>query len=272
MARARNIKPGFFTNDVLAECSPLARLIFAGLWLHADREGRLEDRPKKIKAEILPYDECDPDALLGELQKYGFIVRYEVAGAKFIQVVNFNKHQNPHVKESASEIPAPNEHSTSTVLASETPERAGLNPSSLIPHPESGIPHPSPEAPASPKPRIAKTRAADWADDFEEIWKAYPRKPGMSKADTLKAVSARINEGASLPAMLAGVQAYAAYLLAEGTEPKFIKAPDTFFGPGKHWEADWTPRVRGSPGTQTKTGASNARAIDEWLQGKQGHA
>ena len=37
MARARNIKPGFFTNDVLADCDPLARLLFAGLWTVADR-------------------------------------------------------------------------------------------------------------------------------------------------------------------------------------------------------------------------------------------
>jgi hypothetical protein len=64
MARARNIKPGFFLNDELAECEPLARLLFAGLWCIADREGRLEDKPKRIKVEILPYDDCDIDYLL----------------------------------------------------------------------------------------------------------------------------------------------------------------------------------------------------------------
>jgi len=35
--RARNIKPGFFSNEDLAECSPWSRLCFAGLWLLADR-------------------------------------------------------------------------------------------------------------------------------------------------------------------------------------------------------------------------------------------
>ena len=67
MARSRNIKPGFFLNDELAECDPLARLLFAGLWCIADREGRLEDRPKRIKAEVLPYDDCDVDELLNQL-------------------------------------------------------------------------------------------------------------------------------------------------------------------------------------------------------------
>ncbi|HEY0297206.1 MAG TPA: helix-turn-helix domain-containing protein [Bordetella sp.] len=31
MARARTLKPGLFKNETLAECSPLARLLFAGL-------------------------------------------------------------------------------------------------------------------------------------------------------------------------------------------------------------------------------------------------
>lgn len=146
MARARNIKPGFFTNDVLAEASPLARILFAGLWCFADREGRLQDRPKKIKAEILPYDQCDADELLKSLESLGFILRYEVEGTRFIQVLNFNKHQNPHVKEQESDIPAPCKSGACTVQEQckpdETPEVAGLIPSSLIPDSLNHIPDP----------------------------------------------------------------------------------------------------------------------------------
>ena len=114
MARARNIKPSFFTNDDLAELEPLARLLFISLWTLADKEGRLEDKPKKIKVQSLPYDECDCDSLLSVLNKSGFILRYEVDGNKFIQVSNFLKHQNPHCKESASTIPAPCKHGANT--------------------------------------------------------------------------------------------------------------------------------------------------------------
>ena len=106
MARARNIKPGFFINDQLAEIEPLGRLLFAGLWTIADREGRLEDRPKKIKAEILPYDNCDVDILLSALHEAVFITRYTVNGCNYIQIINFSKHQNPHPKEATSIIPA----------------------------------------------------------------------------------------------------------------------------------------------------------------------
>jgi len=42
--RSRNIKPGFFKNEIIAEMPTETRLLFIGLWLLADREGRLEDR------------------------------------------------------------------------------------------------------------------------------------------------------------------------------------------------------------------------------------
>lgn len=114
MARARSLKPGFFTNDELAAVAPLGRLLFAGLWTLADREGRLEDRPKKIKVEILPYDDVDVGVLLNELSARGFIHRYESGGEQFIEIVSFLKHQNPHVKEPASAIPAPGKNGSRT--------------------------------------------------------------------------------------------------------------------------------------------------------------
>ena len=107
MARARTLKPGFFKNEALAECEPLARILFQGLWAHADRNGRLENRPKRLKAEILPYDDCDIPSFLRQLAERGFILCYEVAGTEFIQVVTFAKHQKPHPHEAMGEIPAP---------------------------------------------------------------------------------------------------------------------------------------------------------------------
>lgn len=110
MARTRSIKPGFFDNDVLGSMKPLARLLFIGLWCQADRAGRLEDRPKKLKKTILGYDDIttdDVDKMLEELQENGFIIRYQANSMDYIQVINFEKHQNPHKKEKESEIPPP---------------------------------------------------------------------------------------------------------------------------------------------------------------------
>lgn len=114
VARARNIKPGYFRNELLAELTPLARLLFAGLWTVADRAGRLEDRPRRIKADVLPYDDCDVDGLLDDLERGGFVRRYEVAGERYIEVVTFGRHQNPHKNEAPSTIPAPEEEGSAS--------------------------------------------------------------------------------------------------------------------------------------------------------------
>ncbi|EMM6786199.1 hypothetical protein [Pseudomonas aeruginosa] len=108
MARARNIKPGIMANEELAELSHSHRLLFIYLWMLADREGRLEDRPKRIKAEAFPYDDgLDVESMLDDLVSAGFIQRYEQCGVRAVQVLNFAKHQTPHSREKASVIPAP---------------------------------------------------------------------------------------------------------------------------------------------------------------------
>lgn len=107
MARARNIKPALFKNELLGVADPLLTILFQSLWTLADKEGRLEDRPLRIKAETFPYrDSLDVNGYLTELQRMGFIVRYTVGLAALIQVVNFKKHQTPHNTEKASELPS----------------------------------------------------------------------------------------------------------------------------------------------------------------------
>jgi hypothetical protein len=107
MARSRNIKPAFFLNTDLSEIEPLARLTFIGLWTLADYKGCLECNLKKIKAQILPYDECDFELVVNNLSKYRFIRYYVIQEKKYIKIVNFEKHQNPHKNErdAGSDIP-----------------------------------------------------------------------------------------------------------------------------------------------------------------------
>lgn len=105
MARARNIKPSFFTNDELVELEPIYRLLFIGLWVLSDREGRLENRPKKIKMELFPADNVDIESGLSALQKTGFISLYNCYETNVIQINNFAKHQAPHGLEKDSDLP-----------------------------------------------------------------------------------------------------------------------------------------------------------------------
>jgi uncharacterized phage protein (TIGR02220 family) len=141
MARARNIKPGLYKNEDLAECSIWARFIFPGLWMLADREGRLEDRPKRIKAELLPFDSQSVEPLLSELADKGFIYRYDADGVAAIQILGFLKHQSPHYSEKPSVIKPPEnlEASEKQVVLKVGPQPPDslnpdlLNPDSLIP-------------------------------------------------------------------------------------------------------------------------------------------
>jgi hypothetical protein len=133
MARARNIKPGFFKNEILGVADPLYSILFEGLWVLADRSGRLEDRPLRIKGEIFPYrDGIDMEAMLGWLQSEGFIRRYIVAGKRYILVLEFVKHQNPHKNEAESILPPPDEIGTEPELIGTT-RADSLSSDSLIP-------------------------------------------------------------------------------------------------------------------------------------------
>lgn len=107
MGRLRTLKPEFFTHESLCELGALHRLLYAGLWCYADREGRLEDRPRYLKTVILPYDNCDVDAMLADLEHRGFIVRYEAGEKSCIAIPAFHRHQRPHPKERPSELPPP---------------------------------------------------------------------------------------------------------------------------------------------------------------------
>lgn len=115
MPRLRTLKPAFFTHEVLAELSPLHRLLYQGLWCHADRAGRLEDRPRYLKTVILPYDDCNVDAMLDELQSRGFVLRYVVDGVRLLAIPTFLKHQKPHVRESKAVLPGPGQGTTKAV-------------------------------------------------------------------------------------------------------------------------------------------------------------
>jgi hypothetical protein len=115
MPRIRTIKPEFFQHETLAELPYEARLLFIGLWTLADRRGRLEDRPKRIKAQLFPYDNIEVDAHLEALQFAGVLVRYDVPSqdgvSKLIQIKNFELHQRLSGKEAESESiwPGPDE-------------------------------------------------------------------------------------------------------------------------------------------------------------------
>ncbi len=175
MSRIRSIKPGFFRDVDLGELPVLARVLFAGLWTEADREGRLADKPRQLKADLLPFDECDPDALLALLAAAGFITRYEANGHRYLAIHNWAKHQVINVREPASTIPALCENSTGTVPVGDAraqvkewkgKERKGVVHTSQI-APEIGPLCDTLAASVHEKVPTARVKPETWVHDFD---------------------------------------------------------------------------------------------------------
>lgn len=101
----------------------------------------------------------------------------------------------------------------------------------------------------------------NYSNEFEQAWQAYPKRAGgNSKAAAWKAWKARIKDGVTTVAMLAGVNRYAAYVRATGSAgTQYVKQAATFFGPDRHFEESWqapSGAVRGRPGGLPVSGFS----------------
>lgn len=206
MARARNIKPAMFKNELLGTADPYITILFVGLWTLADRDGYLEDRPLRIKAEVFPYREgLDINGYLTELERLGFIDRYEAEGMKVIHILKFSEHQNPHKTEKAGVLPKKPENTgscNSTVKAplnnGDITEPAVLIPDSLntdslllIPEkPEDSVPATQPQ----PKSKVDHLMVIEVYNEILPELPAVDPSRWRAKSARAKSLSARWKE------------------------------------------------------------------------------
>jgi hypothetical protein len=132
--RIRALKPGFFKNEQLAELSPWHRLCFQGLWCCADRAGRLQDRPKRLKAEIFPYDDLDMNHLLWDLARAGFIRRYQIGAHPYVWIPSWGQHQHPRQDEGDSTFPAYEEGTDRESITLDVSTFPAARPAELVEH------------------------------------------------------------------------------------------------------------------------------------------
>jgi hypothetical protein len=192
MPRIRTIKPEFFKDEDLIEtCNFQTRLFFAGLWLYADRAGRLEYRPKYLKAELFPYESADIEKMVRKLAnpdvenkpEKKFLIVYQVGSKKFLEIVEFLKHQKPHHTERVSLIPEYNELEHLTVIS---PLKDGDN---LFKKGRKGKEGKGRE--------VAQTENAP-KEEFEDKWKRLPSEMKIGKQEAkavyLKKIKTREDE------------------------------------------------------------------------------
>jgi hypothetical protein len=228
MARARSLKPGFHKNADLIALPPLTRILFAGLWTIADRDGRLEDRPKQIKIEVLPGDSCN------------------------IEIPTWKKHQNPHKDERPSIIPAPYEHSASTIQApckdsSNPADSLNLTPDSLIPDSFSSdcfnqspvTVNPEPVTQHARSSTAVSVRGSCESDLFQEFIGVFiAAGVALNEEDVLLAGQGRFNSPGFLSFAEDEQRRIIAYALdqAKRSDAQYLGFPVNFLG-----KKGWTP-------------------------------
>ncbi len=216
MPRTRYLKPDFFKDEDIATLPHQVRLFFAGLWTQADKAGRLEDRPKRLKVELFPEQKADIEGMLELLAKpkqntrRPFIVRYEIDGERYIQIMSWAKHQRPHHTEAESKIPpAPpltenKDKGEGECHESMTELRNGE--------------------------RTVKNPLVDITKEFEKIWVKYPNRIGKKAA--FKHFKASVKTKKNLTDIYKALENYKA---SKRVKKGYVQNGSTWFNNWQDW-------------------------------------
>jgi hypothetical protein len=255
--RARSVKPSLFKNELLGAADPLFTVVFEGLWCIADREGRLEDRPLRIHVEVNPYrDSASTVQALDWLVQHGFVLRYSAGSEKYLAIVNFSKHQQPHIKEAASKIPAPTNQGVT-----EAPDKHSANTSVAALTPDSGLPIPDSGlltvGNAHTNDQIVPRQTipfSGWEFIDKRMRPVYPRGTFRHThwLNAARMVEQIVEEGADPELIAANAEAYRLQIEAKGDDgTKFVLAPTNFLADG-NWRGPFElPAIGSKPKTET---------------------
>jgi hypothetical protein len=224
MARIRTVKPDFFYDEELTKLPHAVRLFFIGLWGMADKEGRLEDRPAFIRANVFPYEpEFDAEGALSALSPK-FVERYEAEGKRLLWIRTFKKHQRINGKESESvsrfpSAPGEAEEKQPGSIGEATGKPLGAQEGE--------------EERELGKDKINMFVQKDGQDGWPEFWTAYPRK--TAKQAALKAFRKVSPNPAMLEIILKAVAAQRRQESWTKDGGCFVPHASTWLN-GKRWE------------------------------------
>lgn len=246
MARIRTIKPEFWTDSVIVGLSPLARLLYIGMWNFALCDhGHVEDDPIRLKLQVLPMDLVEIGSLLDELLDSNRINRIRTkSGDSYLHIPSMKRNQkgDPRWK---SRCPACNDAEYCSTELPETQASLGElrrdSQHSMQAPPECALVEErrgeerlkdlsideSIDGPKTPRPNITA--------EFSQWYAKYPRKEAKTAA--LKAFT-KVRKTISLEDLLTGLNRYSASVI--GKERQHIALPATWLNAGR-WEDDYGP-------------------------------
>lgn len=227
MPRIRTIKPDFFTSEAVSLLSYRARLTWIGMWTHCDDEGRCRDNARLIRAAVWPLDDVSIKQVeqdLDELASHGRIIRYEVAGKRYIEITNWPEHQKIN-RPVASKFPPPS--GARLIL------HGGLTEDSV--NDQGGI---TTGKERKGKEQGSATRAERVSEFFADFWATYPRKVDKARAEKAYAKAATKVDPTEINA--AAVKFAAS---SGGKDLQYVPHPTTWLN-GERWnDEDDTPTL-----------------------------
>lgn len=243
MPKIRGVKPELWTDENFVELSPLARLLWIGLWNFACDNGHVQDKSKQIKMRILPTDDANCAELLREIEAQDLIERAD----GWITIPNLTHHQKPHKRW----------YVTCDKPGCELPEGASYG----FPKRESTVEQPlsNREQPLSNggstadvdgdvdgdgdlkvKEPSRASRSETEPTRFDEFWTTYDKRRGR-KAALNKYRQALKKPGVTEALLIASAASYIEWQRDEGKHPQFTKDPATWLN-GEHWNDERVAR------------------------------
>jgi hypothetical protein len=206
MARIRSIKPEFWTSEQIMECSPMARLMFIGLWNFCDDAGRHPRSSRQIKAQIFPGDDItagEIDVLIGELSANGLIDEYSVDGKEYFVVTGW--HHQKIDKPQPAKYPPPFEDHSDTGSRMVSTDRIGEE------RKDNTL---SPAKPPERERKKLNGKTPPHRRENDEAWErvraVYPKRKGDYEWKTARdRFDREIASGTDPEAIIAGAAAYA---------------------------------------------------------------
>jgi hypothetical protein len=237
------IRPEFWTDGKIIECSVSARLLFIGTWTYADDNGNIDACIKQLLMQVFPGD-ANIDvkmvaSMLDELITHGLLIPYSVNGNIYLNIKNFLKHQkinrpSPSSRPKFDESLVLTEYSMSTqpeVKRSEVKERSKSRTSSKT------------------TSKDASKRVSEYTEDFQKFWSVYPRK--LCKQVAFESYR-RIVPQYPPDDVIESAREYADQCAKDQREEKFILHPATFLNKGRWkdycFDRDGPREVKEKPG------------------------
>jgi len=216
MARYRRIKPEFYSDDKIIELTHSARLFFIGMWTFSDDTGVIQNKPRMLKAQIMPADDISVENvqdILRMLYECSLIVYND--DQTLIRIKGFLSHQK-------IDRPQPSKHVFVEGEGGQFDE------------PSTNTRRPIVNTVKLSKVKISKDKLKENGqiqEAFDQLWIIYPKKQKKARCSRVfKALNKTNRE-----ACIRGVRRYIKYWELNGTSLSHIPLLSSFINDAR-WD------------------------------------